>query len=137
MSQTGQWMSPFGGCSLMLAHGDDDHVQFSTNHLSHSRQLPRLELPEGCLGSNSGGEVTYRARLHMLSCTCKTKSTETFQLRKPLDLSGAAYDLAIISRNRFGRSPSQTWHIPAQTHTHTGASGQGGLREGCGRAAQS
>ncbi|XP_034513950.1 interleukin-12 receptor subunit beta-1 isoform X3 [Ailuropoda melanoleuca] len=82
-------------------------------------KLPRLELPEGCLGSNSGGEVTYRARLHMLSCTCKTKSTETFQLRKPLDLSGAAYDLAIISRNRFGRSPSQTWHIPAQTHTHT------------------
>uniref|UniRef100_A0A452RG19 Interleukin-12 receptor subunit beta-1 n=1 Tax=Ursus americanus TaxID=9643 RepID=A0A452RG19_URSAM len=107
--------------SLMLAHGDDDRVQVSTNHLSHSRQLPRLELPEGCLGSNSGGEVTYRARLHMLSCTCKTKSTVTFQLRKPLDLSGAAYDLAIISRNRFGHGPSQTWHIPAQTHTHTGA----------------
>ncbi|XP_040484959.1 interleukin-12 receptor subunit beta-1 isoform X2 [Ursus maritimus] len=82
-------------------------------------QLPRLELPEGCLGSNSGGEVTYRAHLHMLSCTCKTKSTATFQLRKPLDLSGAAYDLAIISRNRFGHGPSQTWHIPAQTHTHT------------------
>ncbi|XP_077909685.1 interleukin-12 receptor subunit beta-1 [Halichoerus grypus] len=82
-------------------------------------QLPQLELPEGCLGSNSGGEVTYRARLHMLSCTCKTKSTMTFQLRKPLNLSGAAYDLAIVSQNRFGPGPNQTWHIPAQTHTHT------------------
>nr|XP_054360003.1 LOW QUALITY PROTEIN: interleukin-12 receptor subunit beta-1 [Mirounga angustirostris] len=82
-------------------------------------QLPQLELPEGCLGSNSGGEVTYRARLHMLSCTCKTKSTMTFQLRKPLNLSGAAYDLAVVSQNRFGPGPNQTWHIPAQTHTHT------------------
>ncbi|XP_025740821.2 interleukin-12 receptor subunit beta-1 isoform X2 [Callorhinus ursinus] len=82
-------------------------------------QLPQLELPEGCLGSNSGGEVTYRARLHMLSCTCKTKSTMTFQLRKPLNLAGAAYDLAVVSQNRFGPGPNQTWHIPAQTHTHT------------------
>ncbi|XP_022353939.1 interleukin-12 receptor subunit beta-1 isoform X1 [Enhydra lutris kenyoni] len=82
-------------------------------------QLPQVELPEGCLGSNSGGEVTYRARLHMLSCTCKIKSTMNFQLKKPLDLSGAAYDLAVISQNRFGPGPNQTWHIPAQTHTHT------------------
>ena len=75
--------------------------------------------------------MTYRAYVDMLSCTCKTKSTTTFQLRKPLDLSSAAYDLAVTSQNHFGPGPNQTWRIPAQTHTHTGASSGGeGLGEG-------
>ncbi|CAD7685361.1 unnamed protein product [Nyctereutes procyonoides] len=84
-------------------------------------QLPQLELPEGCLGSNSGGEVTYSVRLHMLSCPCKAKAMATFQLKKLLNLSGAAYDLAVVSQNRFGPGPNQTWHIPAHTHTEPGA----------------
>ena len=86
------------------------------NHLSHS-QLPRLELPEGCLGPDSGMEVTYHIHLHMLSCPCKTKAKRTLRLKKKLVLSGAAYDLAVVSRNRFGLGPNQTWHIPACTHS--------------------
>ncbi|XP_057566197.1 interleukin-12 receptor subunit beta-1 isoform X2 [Hippopotamus amphibius kiboko] len=105
------------GCILMPAHRDDVSVQVLTNHLSHSRQLPQLELPEGCLGPDSGTEVSYHVHLHMLSCPCKAKATRTLRLSKKLILSGAAYDLAVFSRNRFGRSPNQTRHIPAYTHS--------------------
>uniref|UniRef100_A0A8C3X268 Interleukin-12 receptor subunit beta-1 n=1 Tax=Catagonus wagneri TaxID=51154 RepID=A0A8C3X268_9CETA len=83
-------------------------------------QLPELELPEGCLGNNSGVEVTYRVHLHMLSCPCKAKARRTLRLRKKLILSGAAYDLALVPRNRFGLGPNQTWHIPAYTHSEPG-----------------
>ncbi|XP_025771664.1 interleukin-12 receptor subunit beta-1 [Puma concolor] len=83
-------------------------------------QLPQLELPEGCLRSKSGGEVTYRVHLHMLSCPCKPKATKTLQLRRFINISGAAYDLAVVSQNRFGPGPNQTWHIPAHAHTHPG-----------------
>ncbi|XP_039099188.1 interleukin-12 receptor subunit beta-1 isoform X2 [Hyaena hyaena] len=85
-------------------------------------QLPQLPLPEGCLRSRSGGEVTYRVRLHMLSCPCKPKATKTLQLRRfNLSISGGAYDLAVVSQNRFGPGPNQTWHIPAHGHSHSGA----------------
>ncbi|GAB5567919.1 interleukin-12 receptor subunit beta-1 isoform X1 [Prionailurus iriomotensis] len=100
--------------------GDDDRGQASAS-LSHSPQLPQLELPEGCLRSKSGGEVTYRVHLHMLSCPCKPKATKTLQLRRFINISGAAYDLAVVSQNRFGPGPNQTWHIPAHAHTHPGA----------------
>eukprot|EP00070_Physeter_catodon_P026084 XP_023990027.1 interleukin-12 receptor subunit beta-1 isoform X1 [Physeter catodon] len=83
-------------------------------------QLPQLELPEGCLGPDSGMEVAYHVHLHMLSCPCKAKATRTLRLRKKLMLSGAAYDLAVVSRNRFGLGPNQTWHIPAYTHSEPG-----------------
>ncbi|XP_039099189.1 interleukin-12 receptor subunit beta-1 isoform X3 [Hyaena hyaena] len=82
--------------------------------------LPQLPLPEGCLRSRSGGEVTYRVRLHMLSCPCKPKATKTLQLRRfNLSISGGAYDLAVVSQNRFGPGPNQTWHIPAHGHSHS------------------
>ena len=100
----------------MSTHGDKEHVQAPKKHLSHS-QLPQLELPEGCLGPDSGMEVTYHVHLHMLSCPCKTKARRTLRLKKKLLLSGAAYDLAVVSRNRFGLGPNQTWHIPACTHS--------------------
>ncbi|TKC50059.1 hypothetical protein EI555_001141 [Monodon monoceros] len=83
-------------------------------------KLPQLELPEGCLGPDSGMEVTYHVHLHMLSCPCKAKATRTLRLRKKLSLSGAAYDLVVVSRNRFGLGPNQTWHIPAYTHSEPG-----------------
>nr|XP_035141056.2 interleukin-12 receptor subunit beta-1 isoform X4 [Callithrix jacchus] len=79
----------------------------------------QLELPEGCRGPASGMEVTYRVRLHMLSCPCKAKATRTVHLGKTLNLSGSAYNVTVISWNRFGPGPNQTWHIPADTHTAT------------------
>ena len=53
----------------------------------------------------------------MLSCPCKTRAKRTLRLKKKLVLSGAAYDLAVVSRNRFGLGPNQTWHIPACIHS--------------------
>ncbi|XP_043766901.1 interleukin-12 receptor subunit beta-1 isoform X1 [Cervus elaphus] len=85
-----------------------------------SEQLAQLELPEGCLGPDSGVEVTYHVHLHMLSCPCKTKAKRTLRLKKKLVLSGGAYDLAVVSRNRFGLGPNQTWNIPACTHSEPG-----------------
>ncbi|XP_016022137.2 interleukin-12 receptor subunit beta-1 isoform X6 [Rousettus aegyptiacus] len=84
-------------------------------------QLPQIQLPEGCRGPKSHAEVTYRLHLHMLSCSCKPQATRTLRLRTTLILSGAAYDLAVISWNRFGPGPNQSWHIPAHVHTEPGA----------------
>nr|XP_039322196.1 interleukin-12 receptor subunit beta-1 [Saimiri boliviensis boliviensis] len=89
--------------------------------LTLKEQPTQLELPEGCRGLASGAEVTYRVRLHMLSCPCKAKATRTVHLGKTLNLSGAAYNVTVISWNRFGPGPNQTWHIPADTHTEPGA----------------
>ncbi|XP_036731990.2 interleukin-12 receptor subunit beta-1 isoform X2 [Manis pentadactyla] len=84
-------------------------------------QLPQLEAPEGCLRPSSGMEVTYYIHLHMLSCLCKGKATGMRHLRKVLMLSGAAYNLTVVSWNRFGPGSNQTWHIPAHTSTEPGA----------------
>ncbi|XP_036884752.1 interleukin-12 receptor subunit beta-1 isoform X4 [Sturnira hondurensis] len=84
-------------------------------------QLPQLRLPEGCRGPKSGARVTYRLRLHMLSCPCKAQATKVLGLKTTFNLSGAAYDLAVISENRFGPGPNQSWHIPAHAHTEPGA----------------
>lgn len=104
----------------LVYHRDSEHVQVSMSHLWHSRQLPQLEAPEGCLRPSSGMEVTYYIHLHMLSWPCKGKATGMRHLRKVLMLSGAAYNLTVVSWNRFGPGSNQTWHIPA--HTSTGAS---------------
>ncbi|XP_031515612.1 interleukin-12 receptor subunit beta-1 isoform X4 [Papio anubis] len=80
-------------------------------------QPTQLELPEGCQGPAPGAEVTYQLQLHMLSCPCKAKATRTLPLEKMPYLSGAAYNVAVISSNRFGPGPNQTWYIPADTHT--------------------
>ncbi|XP_032123708.1 interleukin-12 receptor subunit beta-1 isoform X4 [Sapajus apella] len=87
--------------------------------LTLKEQPTQLELPEGCRGPASGAEVTYRVRLHMLSCLCKAKATRTVHLGKTLNLSGAAYNVTVTSWNRFGPGLNQTWHIPADTHTAT------------------
>ncbi|OBS76573.1 hypothetical protein A6R68_16944 [Neotoma lepida] len=43
------------------------------------------------------------------------KTSRTVSLGKTLKLSGAAYDLVVVTKSRFGLSPNQTWHrIPAQ-----------------------
>ncbi|XP_066206308.1 interleukin-12 receptor subunit beta-1 isoform X1 [Saccopteryx leptura] len=85
------------------------------------KQLPQLQLPEGCRGSKSGAEVVYHLHLHMLSCSCKAQAKKVLGPRKKtLMLSGAAYNLAIISENRFGSGPNQSRHIPAHTHTEPG-----------------
>ncbi|XP_045441771.1 interleukin-12 receptor subunit beta-1 [Pipistrellus kuhlii] len=87
------------------------------------RQLPRLRLPEGCRGPASGAQVTYELQLHMLSCPCKTQAVRnlTLHLQRTLSLSGAAYNLTLVPRSRFGSGPSQSWHIPADTHAEPGA----------------
>ncbi|XP_012509450.1 PREDICTED: interleukin-12 receptor subunit beta-1 [Propithecus coquereli] len=89
--------------------------------LSLRQQPKQHQLPEGCQGPASGAEVTYRVRLHMLSCPCKAKATRTLRLGKAVYLSGAAYNVTVVSRNRFGPGPNQTWHIPAATRAEPGA----------------
>ena len=65
----------------------------------------------------------------MLSCPCKAKATRTLHLGKMPYLSGAAYNVAVISSNQFGPGLNQTWHIPADSHTGA-SSGWGGWYEG-------
>ncbi|XP_040598037.1 interleukin-12 receptor subunit beta-1 isoform X3 [Mesocricetus auratus] len=74
-------------------------------------------VPEGCEGVRPGAQARYLVRVHMLSCTCQLLSRKTVSLGKPLSLSGAAYDLVVLTRTRFGRSPYLTWHLPAQELT--------------------
>ncbi|XP_058514050.1 interleukin-12 receptor subunit beta-1 [Ochotona princeps] len=84
---------------------------------------PPLALPEGCRDLEArGAEVTYFIHLHMLSCVCKASATRTLRLGKRPLLSAAAYNVTLLTRDRFGTrsSPGQTWHIPADTHTEIG-----------------
>ncbi|XP_053439429.1 interleukin-12 receptor subunit beta-1 isoform X1 [Nycticebus coucang] len=83
--------------------------------LSLDWQPKQHELPEGCQGPMSDAAVTYRVYLHMLSCSCKATATRTLHLGKNVSLSGAAYNVTVVSKNRFGFGPNQTWHIPAYT----------------------
>ncbi|XP_019787310.2 interleukin-12 receptor subunit beta-1 isoform X1 [Tursiops truncatus] len=124
----GPWSSWSSPVCIPPENPPQAKVRFSVEQLrpngrrkvTFHEQLPQLELPEGCLGPDSGMEVTYHVHLHMLSCPCKAKATRTLRLRKNLSLSGAAYDLVVFSRNRFGLGPNQTWHIPAYTHSEPG-----------------
>ncbi|XP_042637527.1 LOW QUALITY PROTEIN: interleukin-12 receptor subunit beta-1 [Orycteropus afer afer] len=83
--------------------------------------LPQLELPEGCHRTTQDMEATYRIHLHMLSCPCQARPTRTLPLKKKLNLSGAAYNVTVISRNRFGPSHNQSCLIAADNHTEPGA----------------
>ncbi|XP_045409593.1 interleukin-12 receptor subunit beta-1 isoform X3 [Lemur catta] len=96
--------------------GQDGRRRLGLHH-----QPKQHKLPEGCQGPASGVEVTYRVHLHMLSCPCKAKATRTLRLGKMVYLSGAAYNVTVVSWNRFGAGPNQTWHIPASAHTEPGA----------------
>ncbi|XP_052608559.1 interleukin-12 receptor subunit beta-1 isoform X3 [Peromyscus californicus insignis] len=81
---------------------------------SPALQAAQPAVPEGCRGVGPGAQAQHLVRVHMLSCTCQRKTSKTVSLGKPLKLSGAAYDLVVVTKTRFGLSPSQTWHLPAQ-----------------------
>ncbi|XP_012584382.1 PREDICTED: interleukin-12 receptor subunit beta-1 [Condylura cristata] len=93
--------------------------QNGRRQLTLKGQLPQLLFPEGC-NRPEPTRKTYHVHLHMLSCPCKTKATNTKPLRlgKAFNLSGAAYNLTVVSWEGFG--PNLTWHIPAETQTETG-----------------
>uniref|UniRef100_A0AC11B593 Interleukin 12 receptor subunit beta 1 n=1 Tax=Ovis aries TaxID=9940 RepID=A0AC11B593_SHEEP len=129
----GQWGFRLVAFLLLLCHRQGEtppqaEVRFSAEQLCPDgrrqvalhEQLPQLELPEGCLGPDPGMEVTYKIHLHMLSCPCKTRAKKTLRLKRKLVLSSAAYDLTIVSQNRFGLGPNQTWRIPACIHSEPG-----------------
>ncbi|XP_047294723.1 interleukin-12 receptor subunit beta-1 isoform X6 [Homo sapiens] len=128
-SSWSKWSSPVCvppvGLVLIAENPPQPQVRFSVEQLGQDgrrrltlkEQPTQLELPEGCQGLAPGTEVTYRLQLHMLSCPCKAKATRTLHLGKMPYLSGAAYNVAVISSNQFGPGLNQTWHIPADTHT--------------------
>lgn len=91
-------------------------------------QPPPLELPEGCRGPAAGVQVAYRVRLRMLSCPCQPHAARTLRLPRTLLLSGAAYDLAVVSRTRLGHGPNRTWHIPAAERPGAGSRARGAAR---------
>ncbi|XP_031515613.1 interleukin-12 receptor subunit beta-1 isoform X5 [Papio anubis] len=121
-SSWSKWSSPV---CVPPENPPQPQVRFSVEQLGRDgrrrltlkEQPTQLELPEGCQGPAPGAEVTYQLQLHMLSCPCKAKATRTLPLEKMPYLSGAAYNVAVISSNRFGPGPNQTWYIPADTHT--------------------
>ncbi|XP_026312732.1 interleukin-12 receptor subunit beta-1 isoform X5 [Piliocolobus tephrosceles] len=121
-SSWSKWSSPV---CVPPENPPQPQVRFSVEQLGRDgrrrltlkEQPTQLELPEGCQGPAHGAEITYQLQLHMLSCPCKAKATRTLPLEKMPYLSGAAYNVAVISSNRFGPGPNQTWHIPADTHT--------------------
>ncbi|EGV97455.1 Interleukin-12 receptor beta-1 chain, partial [Cricetulus griseus] len=78
---------------------------------------PQPAVPEGCLEVRPGALVKHLVRVHMLSCACQPQNRKTMSIGKPLNLSGAAYNLVVLTRTRFGRSPYQMWHLPAQELT--------------------
>ncbi|KAM6216845.1 interleukin-12 receptor subunit beta-1 [Rhynchocyon petersi] len=82
---------------------------------------PQLELPEGCHQTTPGMEVTYCLHLHRLSCPDQTTANWTPDQKKQLHLSGAAYNLTIVSKSIFGPGLNQTCHIAADEHTGTSA----------------
>ncbi|XP_006876390.1 PREDICTED: interleukin-12 receptor subunit beta-1 [Chrysochloris asiatica] len=79
---------------------------------------PEFELPEGCRNAPSM-EVTYLIYLHMLSCPCQAKATKILPLKRKLILSGAAYNVTVISQNLFGPGLNQTCLIAADNHTES------------------
>ncbi|XP_077834576.1 interleukin-12 receptor subunit beta-1 isoform X10 [Macaca mulatta] len=127
-SSWSKWSSPV---CVPPENPPQPQVRFSVEQLGRDgrrrltlkEQPTQLELPEGCQGPAPGAEVTYQLQLHMLSCPCKAKATRTLPLEKMPYLSGAAYNVAVISSNRFGPGPNQTWHIPADTHTGASSGG--------------
>ncbi|EGV91504.1 Interleukin-12 receptor beta-1 chain [Cricetulus griseus] len=104
--------------------------QGGRRRLTMQCQTPQPAVPEGCLEVRPGALVKHLVRVHMLSCACQPQNRKTMSIGKPLNLSGAAYNLVVLTRTRFGRSPYQMWHLPAQELT--GAWGPGAEHEGGG-----
>ncbi|XP_070375553.1 interleukin-12 receptor subunit beta-1 isoform X7 [Equus asinus] len=125
----GLWSSWSSPVCVPPENPPEPEVRFSVKQLGHNgrRQVtlegqpPPLELPEGCRGPAAGVQVAYRVRLRMLSCPCQPHAARTLRLPRTLLLSGAAYDLAVVSRTRLGRGPNRTWHIPAAERPEPGA----------------
>ncbi|XP_046528390.1 interleukin-12 receptor subunit beta-1 isoform X2 [Equus quagga] len=125
----GLWSSWSSPVCVPPENPPEPEVRFSVKQLGHNgrRQVtlegqpPPLELPEGCRGPAAGVQVAYRVRLRMLSCPCQPHAARTLRLPRTLLLSGAAYDLAFVSRTRLGRGPNRTWHIPAAERPEPGA----------------
>lgn len=85
--------------------------------LSPVLQSPQPAVPEGCLRVKRGAHgahVMYLVDVNMLSCLCQQKPSKTVSLSKTLSLSGAAYELAVVTKTRFGRISNEKWSIPAQ-----------------------
>uniref|UniRef100_A0A8C2MQN3 Interleukin-12 receptor subunit beta-1 n=1 Tax=Cricetulus griseus TaxID=10029 RepID=A0A8C2MQN3_CRIGR len=91
--------------------------QGGRRRLTMQCQTPQPAVPEGCLEVRPGALVKHLVRVHMLSCACQPQNRKTMSIGKPLNLSGAAYNLVVLTRTRFGRSPYQMWHLPAQELT--------------------
>ncbi|XP_023481237.1 interleukin-12 receptor subunit beta-1 isoform X2 [Equus caballus] len=125
----GLWSSWSSPVCVPPENPPEPEVRFSVKQLGHDgrRQVtlegqpPPLELPEGCRGPAAGVQVAYRVRLRMLSCPCQPHAARTLRLPRTLLLSGAAYDLAVVSRTRLGHGPNRTWHIPAAERPEPGA----------------
>lgn len=121
---------------VMGSHGEDvsrgGHCPWcpELSRPSSALQTPQPAVPEGCLEVRPGALVKHLVRVHMLSCACQPQNRKTMSIGKPLNLSGAAYNLVVLTRTRFGRSPYQMWHLPAQELT--GAWGPGAEHEGGG-----
>ncbi|CAO2612519.1 Interleukin-12 receptor subunit beta-1, partial [Lemmus lemmus] len=88
--------------------------QGGRRRLTMQKQSPQPAVPEGCLTAKSGAHVTYLVDVNMLSCACQHQPSKTVSLGKTLSLSGAAYELIVVTKTRFGRNSNQKWHIPAQ-----------------------
>nr|XP_048283156.1 interleukin-12 receptor subunit beta-1 isoform X4 [Myodes glareolus] len=88
--------------------------QGGRRRLTMQNQSPQPAVPEGCLRVKRGAHVTYLVDVNMLSCACQHQPSKTVSLGKTLSLSGAAYELTVVTKTRFGRSSNQKWHIPAQ-----------------------
>lgn len=76
-------------------------------------QAAQPAVPEGCGGDESGAQARHLVRVHMLSCACQRRTSKTVSLGRTLRLSGAAYDLVVLTKTRLGLSPNRTWHLPA------------------------
>lgn len=95
-----------------------------------SLQLPQLAVPEGCRGRPGAQVRKHLVLVRMLSCRCQAQTSKTVPLsKKTLNLSGAAYDLAVLAETRFGRSTIQRWHLPTQELTGARGTGDGSTTE--------
>ncbi|XP_076409238.1 interleukin-12 receptor subunit beta-1 isoform X1 [Peromyscus maniculatus bairdii] len=82
-------------------------------NLTMQAQAAQPAVPEGCGGDESGAQARHLVRVHMLSCACQRRTSKTVSLGRTLRLSGAAYDLVVLTKTRLGLSPNRTWHLPA------------------------
>ncbi|XP_049983601.1 interleukin-12 receptor subunit beta-1 isoform X4 [Alexandromys fortis] len=97
-------------------------TQHGRRRLIMQKQSPQPAVPEGCLRVKRGAHgahVMYLVDVNMLSCLCQHQPSKTVSLGKTLSLSGAAYELAVVTKTRFGRISNQKWRIPAQDLAET------------------